>query len=218
MNDISRPSIGTLQRLQVPPIDVAKFQPVNEFGRGSVETTYDIGGFRMPARERFWKRWGPGPMALFLMLNPSTASTRADDPTTIQCTKLANAWGCGGFEVANLHLLQSPHPRELTDWLRRMSIHEARALMMRAIDIAALLSGNAEICIAAWGNGIGQPEDFLGKWPGIFADSLAASGVELHHLGLTGSGAPKHPLARGKHRISIDTKPVRWDRLQGASA
>jgi hypothetical protein len=33
---------------------------------------------------------------------------------------------------------------------------------------------------------------------------------DLWCWGKTGSGAPKHPLARGLHRIPADQKPILW--------
>lgn len=41
------------------------------------------------------------------------------------------------------------------------------------------------------------------------------NGVKLDCLGTTGSGAPKHPLARGKHRIPADFAPVAWEMGNG---
>jgi len=39
---------------------------------------------------------------------------------------------------------------------------------------------------------------------------LEACGVPLVCLGTTQSGAPKHPMARGGHRISRDQQPIEW--------
>jgi hypothetical protein len=55
--------------------------------------------------------------------------------------------------------------------------------------------------LAAWGNH-GQEK---AHW---YVQRCRAEGVQLRCLGLTNSGAPKHPLARGKHRIPDDFEPI----------
>ena len=41
--------------------------------------------------------WGPGPKALFVMLNPSTATEVQNDPTVERCERRARALGYGAF-------------------------------------------------------------------------------------------------------------------------
>ncbi|TMF61888.1 MAG: DUF1643 domain-containing protein, partial [Chloroflexi bacterium] len=54
-------------------------------------------------RYRLWRRWdGARPVVAFVMLNPSTADARRDDPTIRRCIGFAKSWGFGGVEVVNL--------------------------------------------------------------------------------------------------------------------
>ena len=48
------------------------------------------------------REWGAGPRLLWVMLNPSTASERSNDPTVERCERRSRAMGFGGFRVVNL--------------------------------------------------------------------------------------------------------------------
>ena len=51
--------------------------------------------------------------ALFVMLNPSTADERKDDPTIRRCMGFARREGLAGFMVVNLFGLRATEPRVL---------------------------------------------------------------------------------------------------------
>lgn len=59
--------------------------------------------------------------------------------------------------------------------------------------------------IAGWGN-----DGALDHRDIIVRSMLRTTGIELHHLGTTQNGFPKHPRARGRHRISADQQPIAW--------
>ncbi|MFT6273779.1 MAG: hypothetical protein ACJA0F_002637, partial [Dinoroseobacter sp.] len=46
--------------------------------------------------------WAPGETALFVMLNPSTATEVQNDPTVERCERRSRALGFGGFRVTNI--------------------------------------------------------------------------------------------------------------------
>lgn len=147
----------------------------------------------------------PGPMAsstaVFLMLNPSTADAFKPDPTVTECRKRAIALGVEVLEVVNLFALRTPYPKDLARTPRGLRGEDETN---DTAIIAACLG--AHTVIAAWGN-----DGALDDRATYVMRLLAAQGVKLHHLGVTNSGAPKHPLARGKHRIPADLKPIPWD-------
>ena len=138
---------------------------------------------------------------VFLMLNPSTATAFKLDPTVNECRKRAIALGADVLEVVNLFALRSPYPEDLRKAARgsRGDDH---------VNDAAIISAccGARMVIAAWGNG-GDLDDRSARVTYL----LSLSNIRLHHLGRTSSGAPKHPLARGKHRIPADLTPIAWE-------
>lgn len=166
---------------------------------------------------------------VFVMLNPSTADAFKHDPTVGECIKRARALGADVLEIVNLFAIRTPYPADV-----KAAIHRAgaayetghHATISEALDAfgagpvndAAILEAcrGAEHVIAAWGNH-GEDLNFFAQHiphavtRGEFVRAmLVAAGVELLHLGTTACGAPKHPLARGKHRIPADLAPVPW--------
>ena len=56
--------------------------------------------------------WNPdGPKALFVMLNPSTATEVQNDPTVERCERRARALGFGAFRVCNIFAYRATDPR-----------------------------------------------------------------------------------------------------------
>jgi hypothetical protein len=124
------------------------------------------------------------------MLNPSTADAARDDPTVRRCIGFARSWGYGGLEVVNLFAYRATDPRAL----RRAADPVGPANRRH---IAAAIA-NARLVIAAWG---------ADATAGDAAARLRAlSRRELRCLGLTRSGAPRHPLYV---RATARPRPVR---------
>ena len=138
------------------------------------------------------RTWGSGRRALFIMLNPSTATEVQNDPTVERCERRARALGFGGFRVANIFAFRATDPR----------VMRSAADPVGPGNDAAILQSLpwADQVICAWGNH-GQHLDRGAR----IAAMLRASGVPLWHLGLTGSGQPRHPLY-----IGYGQAPERW--------
>ena len=139
------------------------------------------------------REWGAGPRLLWVMLNPSTASERSNDPTVERCERRSRAMGFGGFRVVNLFAYRATDPRRL----------RAVADPVGPDNDAALHDG------AAWA------DDILCGWGGhgallgqdrAVAARLRQSGKPVWHLGLTLAGQPKHPLY-----IGYAVPPMAWD-------
>lgn len=151
-------------------------------------------------RYRLWRIWDSAPLAGFIMLNPSTADADVNDPTILRCMDFARRWECGGIMVVNLFALRSPHPKDLE-----------RHADPVGPENDAWVFGEGKCCrplIAAWGAG--------GKLMARGARMqrlMRERGIALCHLGLTQDGYPKHPLARGKHRIPESQLPIQFGGL-----
>lgn len=146
------------------------------------------------------------PMLVVCMLNPSTADGTVNDPTILRLIAFAKAWGFGGLWVVNQYAFRSPHPSVLA--AQDACTQEGPMNYMAWNDALTYATANGGWALAAWGNG-GQNEGRFNFWADLH-------GVDLYCLGTTADGSPKHPLARGKHRIPNDQQPALWRRSHDA--
>lgn len=137
---------------------------------------------------------------VFLMLNPSIADAFIVDPTIRECIKFTRFWGGDVLEVVNLFALRSPYPADLKK--RAYGFRGDDSVNNQQIEEAC---AGAWKVIAAWGN-----DGILDRRDQFIRNLLKLNNIELHHLGTTNDGHPKHPLARGKHRIPADQQPIVW--------
>ena len=121
-----------------------------------------------------------GGSCTFIMLNPSTADEETDDPTVRRAKAFAHRWGFGAIEVVNLFALRSTDPRALT------GPHAIGYANDRYIWSSVR---RADMVVCAWGN----HGALFGRSSFIMAE-IDRFRVKLHHLGLTASGEPRHPL------------------------
>jgi hypothetical protein len=130
-------------------------------------------------RYRLTRRWGSGPNARFIMLNPSTADENVDDPTIRRCIAFAKREGCGGLVVVNLFAFRATDPRELAGAINPCGPDADRHLMDAIQDADGPL-------IAAWGSNAFAKQRA--------ADVTAMIGAHCVCLGKTKDGHPRHPL------------------------
>ena len=144
------------------------------------------------------RTWDPGgPRCLWILLNPSTADARRNDPTVERCERRARAMGFGAVRVVNLFAFRATSPADL----RRAAAPEGPAngrIVLRSV--TGWAGCGADLVICGWGTHGAH----LGRGPAL-ARRLAAAGRPLHHLGLTAGGHPRHPLY-----VGYDRAPVRW--------
>lgn len=116
---------------------------------------------------------------MFVMLNPSTADAFVDDPTLRRCKAFARGWGKGGVLIGNLFAFRATNPADLYD---------APDPVGPANDAALLwMAKAARLRVYAWGawpDAAGR----AGQVKALLADRAP------RHLGLTATGAPRHPL------------------------
>lgn len=133
-----------------------------------------------------------GGRALFVMLNPSTATERQNDPTVERCERRARALGFGAFRVTNIFAWRATDPKELRSVPDPVG-GENDQYILRGVEWAS-----AVIC--AWGT----HGELHNRGKAVEA-LLRARGSSLMVLGLTKDGHPKHPLY-----ISYREQPQVW--------
>ena len=138
------------------------------------------------------------PLAVFIMLNPSTADAEHDDPTIRRCIGFAKDWGYGGIKVVNVFAYRATNPKELLNVIDPIGPDNYKYIKNAV--------ANAGIVVAAWG------ATYL-KNRQAYKDAINTirnAGIDkIYCLGTTNSGHPRHPLyVRG------DTKPE-WEVQNG---
>lgn len=139
---------------------------------------------------RIWD--AAGEKAMFVMLNPSTATEYQNDPTVERCERRARALGFGAFRVTNIFAYRATDPK-----------------VMRAVtDPVGPSNDDAITQGAAWADRIicawGSHGAHLGRGASV-EQLLRTTAKPLWQLGLTQAGQPKHPLY-----ISYDRQPEVW--------
>lgn len=168
-----------------------------------VSRTAVLGGPDNCFRYELRREWDPTkPLLVVCMLNPSTADHLKDDPTILTLIHFARLWGYGRLLIVNLFALRSPSPAALL--AREDRIGPSNSGFIGSAMAAAAANGGR--LLAAWGNG-GDLDD-RAEW--FCARANHVYHLDLICLGTTRSWAPKHPMARGKHRIPRDQQPIVW--------
>jgi hypothetical protein len=151
-----------------------------------------------------WLTIGHLSIAVFVMLNPSIAGAIKDDRTQVTCCTFAQRWGCDIAWLVNLHAFISTYPTELGKraiGFRGDDADNDHAIRFACRSAATIPGG---VVIAGWGA--------YNKMDGrdMKIRSMIEGITPLYHLGMTKDGFPKHPQARGKHRILAEQKPIPW--------
>jgi len=137
--------------------------------------------------------WQPaGRKALFIMLNPSTATEVQNDPTVERCERRARTLGFGGFRVTNIFAWRDTDPKKMRAAAEPIGA-ENDAMIAQSCDWGDQI-------IAAWG----AHGEHLQR--GVAMEALLRDmELPVFHLGLTKAGHPKHPLY-----IAYTQQPELW--------
>lgn len=159
------------------------------------------------------RRWGPGPKACIIGHNPSDAAEDRDDPTSRWWLEWCRAFGFGSYTAVNLYPFCSPSPADCYrvvdeidrgDWSARDALHFVN---LPAVVEAAKAADQVFVC---WGAIARDP-----NWIEHVIEEIQfgyAPWPDLWCWGTNADGSPKHPMARGKHRIPKDQVPIIWRR------
>ena len=171
--------------------------------QGSAEFS-DDGRFR----HRLDRWWAEGARALVCMANPSKAGADENDPTIHALIALVRPLGYPGLTVVNASDYIATSPDDHRRWLVNLDLSARRSHDDRVRASVAALTSGAAVRFVAWGNLV-EPSLSIIR----LTDALSEDGKhDLMAFGMTRTGAPKHPLARGKERIVPGTPPIIWKR------
>ncbi|WP_331326464.1 DUF1643 domain-containing protein [Methylobacterium fujisawaense] len=151
--------------------------------------------------------WSDEPRALICGANPSKAGAEKHDPTVWRIVELLHGRpGIGGFTLVNVETYIATDPADLVRWCDRQDLDVLQHVRRTNLARIRALSAEAAVRIVAWG-ALAAP----GLHTNRIIAALSLDGTHaLHAFELTGEGAPKHPLARGRHRIAGGQPLIVW--------
>lgn len=183
-----------------------------------------------PATYRWIMRraWSGGPTILWVLLNPSLADGRRDDPTTLRMIDFSARWGFGSMLVGNVYPFVSSTTDKLRAWRRTFDHQTFEDLGMPRWEIgldrsswAAFHHGMGVIsaalnpgltCVAAWGAGVPEADvDQLLR--GVRPEETIFAHMDWWCLGENADGSPRHPLARGRNRVPNNAELKIWRKV-----
>lgn len=158
------------------------------------------------------RSWGPGPRACIIGHNPSDAGADADDPTSKWWNRWFQHYGFGGYTATNLYPFVTPDPRgcyEIVEEINAGLNYGARDLLhfvnLPAVAETAKAADQVFVC---FGN-IARDQFWIDHVTEEIQTGVAPY-PDLWCWGTTKSGAPTHPMARGKHRLAWDQPAQLW--------
>ena len=110
---------------------------------------------------------------LYIMLNPSLADDKNDDPTIRRLISFTKKYNYGGFLVGNIFTTITPNPKE---------IDKSKGISDKNFEKLLKLINKVDQIVYAWGDNIEEPQLLkeLVLNPKCFGKNL--------------NGSPKHPL------------------------
>ena len=120
---------------------------------------------------------------LYIMLNPSLADDKNDDPTIRRLINFTKKYNYGGFLVGNIFTTITPNPKE---------IDKSKGMSDKNFEKLLNLINKVDKIVYAWGNSVEEPQHLkeLILSPKCFGKNL--------------NGTPKHPLYLPKNSKLID--------------
>jgi hypothetical protein len=159
--------------------------------------------------------WDDRPILVVCMFNGSTADAEDNDPTISLVCQIASHNGYGGIVVVNGIPLRSSKPApavamtkwdKTQDWYARDRLQENMGVIVREVEKAGAV-------LIAWG----ALADKCPDWFDLVLEQIGEATYRgdkpeapIYCLGKTKGGYPKHPLARGKHKVRKDAPLIPW--------
>jgi len=146
---------------------------------------------------RYWlyRSWDKNKkICAFIMLNPSTADGKVDDPTIRKCIMYAERLGYGSLYVVNLFAFRATNKKEIMKVDNPVGPENDKNILE--------IAKKSNIIIAAWGE--------YGKYldrSSVVLNELYRKGYKVFCLKLTKCNEPYHPLYLKKDLSLISLNP-----------
>ena len=160
------------------------------------------------------RTWDDRPVLVVCLFNPSNADHQIDDPTVTLLCHIASFNGFGGIKVVNGIPLRSSTPKpalQMLEWHKTSEWYDRDRLQQNLAHIQTLVA-TAGAVLLAWGALAGQTEA-AANWFEFVREEIEnelPEGTPVYCLGKTKGGYPKHPMARGKHKVPKDAPLILW--------
>lgn len=158
-------------------------------------------------RLRLHRRWGDQRSLLMIGFNPSTASAVVNDPTVSLVCQIAAFNRYGALDVVNLLPWRSPYPEAAVEMAKRALCGgdaQAAVELKRNLRIIEQEVGLCDDVLLAWGALADRVADWASEVM-CAVNEARRPATRLLVVGYTAKGRPKHPLARGHHKVARDT-------------
>ena len=152
------------------------------------------GNYRFILYRQWWLGRG---LVLFIMLNPSTADHRRNDPTITACVSFAKRWGFPGMAVVNVCALRATNPAELYRHLAPIDLELGKwndYWIQSAVE-------SADLVVCAWGNHAAKLHREHHVRRIIYRAGVTPTVLRINQA----TGAPAHPLYLPR---TLD--PIQW--------
>jgi hypothetical protein len=158
------------------------------------------------------RRFGDGRTACVIGHNPSEAGGDRDDPTSRWWNRWFPRFGFGAYTAVNLYPWICPAPAECYNRLAALDAgcdFGARDLL-HFVNLPAVVqvAKQADQVFVCWG-AIARDQE----WIDHVVEAIQSGEPPYPDLwcwGMNADGSPKHPMARGKHRIDPAQPPILW--------
>jgi hypothetical protein len=161
------------------------------------------------------RRWGGSDgrnFVLWVMLNPSTATGVRNDPTLKAIIEMTHNMGYNALRVVNLVTYRTSIPSQLYAWLDKQKEPQGAYLDKCANLIWFQIQLASEVILAHGQHVLVKRRE---PWHRVLlrtqAQLVYKFTVDAGHVplcvGVNRDGSPRHPLARGGHRVPRDVIP-----------
>jgi hypothetical protein len=142
---------------------------------------------------RTWQNFDYPHVVAFILMNPSTADVRVNDPTVAKCCRFAQRWGYDGVLIGNVCAYRSTDKRTLP--------MDGSAIGDENPEYLLRIAKRANKIVMAYGQ-LPPPLRPVGEGTVCY---LRLMNFDLHVLKLGKNDVPMHPLY-----LKEDLQPVEW--------